>query len=271
MDFPALSRTPVSYLNITKAGAPLLVKSDPFAQLRLLKVQDLDTAVLQLQHAKTNLPEVAQARKIAVERKGFEDQARDARIVVTDLLAAQAKADADVEAVRVRRRRDQERIDSGAVTSPKDLSAMTHEIENMDRRIGVLEDEELEIMEALDAAQETLTALETQVGGFDGQIIELRDAHQAKVADIEAELTRLQASRPELVEDMPADLLGLYDTIRQAQGGVGAGELRARKCGGCGITLDAVELTRVRSAQSTEVLRCAECTRIMVRTAESGL
>ena len=37
------------------------------------------------------------------------------------------------------------------------------------------------------------------------------------------------------------------------------------------MTLDASELSRIRSAPVDEVVRCEECQRILVRTDESGL
>ena len=70
---------------------------------------------------------------------------------------------------------------------------------------------------------------------------------------------------------MPADLLALYDRLRDQKGGVGAAALRARECEGCRLTLDNAELAVIRTAPSDEVIRCEECQRILVRTHESGL
>ena len=55
------------------------------------------------------------------------------------------------------------------------------------------------------------------------------------------------------------------------QKGVGAALLRARQCGGCQLTLDASEISRIKAAPADEVIRCEECQRILVRTDESGL
>jgi predicted nucleic acid-binding Zn-ribbon protein len=199
-----------------------------------------------------------------------EDRARDARIVVDDLTAAQAKAEADVEAVRARRSRDQDRMDSGAVANPKDLERMQHELANLDRRIGVLEDEELELMEQLEEAQGALTALAEQVTGFDERLAALAAERDEKAAALDADLAQVAAERPVAVEGMPADLLALYDRLRETKG-IGAAELRARRCGGCQLELDTAELNRIKTLPSNEVVRCEECSRILVRTSESGL
>ena len=187
-----------------------------------------------------------------------------------DLTAAQSKAESDVEAVRTRRRRDQERMDSGAVSNPKDLERMQHELATLDRRIGVLEDEELELMEQLEEAQATLSGLEERLGGYDERLATLAEGRDEKAAGIDAQLAEVIAERPGAVEGIPADLLALYDKLRESKG-IGAAELRARRCGGCQLELDTAELNRIKSLPSNEVVRCEECSRILVRTSESGL
>jgi uncharacterized protein len=52
---------------------------------------------------------------------------------------------------------------------------------------------------------------------------------------------------------------------------VGAAMLRGGRCEGCHLSLNAVDLAAYRAASPDEVLRCEECRRILVRTAESGL
>jgi uncharacterized protein len=216
------------------------------------------------------LPENAEIAAVTAERRTVEDKARDARVVVDDLTAAQAKAEADVAAVRARRRRDQERMDSGAVANPKDLERMQHELATLDRRIGVLEDEELEVLEQLEEAQTGLAALEQELAGFDERLAALTTARDERATGLDAQLAEVMAERPGAVEGMPADLLALYDKLRERKG-IGASELRARRCGGCQLELDSAELSRIKSLASNEVVRCEECSRILVRTSESGL
>ena len=76
--------------------------------------------------------------------------------------------------------------------------------------------------------------------------------------------------RAGVAAEVPADLLELYDKLR-AQHGVGAAMLRGGRCEGCHLSLNAVDLAAYRAASPDEVLRCEECGRILVRTAESGL
>jgi predicted nucleic acid-binding Zn-ribbon protein len=246
------------------------VKADPFAQLKLLDIAEIDARMLQLRHRLANLPETQQIRDLQVERKLIDDAAIDARVRRDDLAAAQAKAEKDVEAVRTRRVREQQRIDAGQVTNPKDLERLQAELANIDRRISVLEDEELEVMEQLETASAEAAEYDAKIAAIDEQIATLTTQRAERAAGAEQELADVAAERGPATEGMPADLMALYDRLRE-QHGIGAGELRARQCGGCRLTVEPAELARIRAAQSNEVVRHEECGVILVRTAESGL
>ncbi|GAB3197006.1 C4-type zinc ribbon domain-containing protein [Nocardioides hungaricus] len=234
-------------------------------------MQELDSRADQLRHQRTNLPELAEIATLEGKRTDVENLARDARILVDDLAAEQGKVDQDVEAVKARRTRDRDRMDQGLITNPKDLERMQHELESLERRISSLEDDELEVMERLEEAQGELTRLEGMAAEADEQLATLATTRDERLASIDEQLAAVRARRGPAIDGLPADLLTLYDRLREQKGGVGAAELRARQCGGCRLSVDASELGRIRGLAEDEVVRCEECQRILVRTAESGL
>ena len=191
--------------------------------------------------------------------------------MVEDLGAEQAKVDADVEQVKARRTRDRDRMDQGLITNPKDLQRMQGELESLERRISTLEDQEIEVMEQLEEAQATLDALTAQLSAATERTASLETSRDEQVSAIEVELEQLAAERKPMAEELPDDLLALYDRLRAQKNGIGAAALRRRECGGCRLTIDAAELGAIRAAADDEVLRCEECQRILVRTPESGL
>jgi len=65
--------------------------------------------------------------------------------------------------------------------------------------------------------------------------------------------------------------VGLYEKIRASSGGIGAAVLRQRRCEGCRLELNQVDINRFTAAAQNEVLRCEECRRILIRTSESGV
>ncbi len=247
------------------------LKADPFAQLKLLDVQELDSRLDALAHQLRTMPEIAQLADNETQRKQLDDRARDLRIAVGDLTSEQRKADADVEQVKARRERDRSRMDQGLITNPKDLDRMGHELESLERRITSLEDTELEVMEKLEEAQTELEKVTGELGGFEERAMNLTAARDQKSAGIRDEVTSVERERAAAAADLPADLTTLYQRLREQKGGVGAAELRRGECGGCRLSMNAADLRAMAAAPSDEVIRCEECQRILVRTAESGL
>jgi uncharacterized protein len=247
------------------------VKADPSDQERLLDLQDLDSRADQLRHQRRSLAEIAVLAELTALRSRLHGAAQDARIAVDDLTAEQAKVDADVEQVKVRRERDQQRIDQGLISNPKDIQRMQQEMVSLERRITSLEDDEIEVMERLEEAQKTFDGLTAQMAETDEKIAAATASRDAKLAEIDAQVADLESRRGPVAGDLPADLLALYDRLREQKGGVGAALLRARSCGGCMLDIDNAELATIRAAAADDVIRCAECSRILVRTAESGL
>jgi len=162
-------------------------------------------------------------------------------------------------------------MDQGLISNPKDLERMGHELESLERRISSLEDDELEVMEKVEEAQTELRGYEELVAETDEKLAALTASRDEKLAAIDADLQQVQADRGPAAEGLPDDLVALYQRLREQKGGVGAAALRARECGGCRLSLDSVELSRIKGLPEDEVVRCEECNRILVRTAESGL
>ncbi|MBR7744055.1 hypothetical protein KC207_12215 [Phycicoccus sp. BSK3Z-2] len=245
------------------------MKADPARQQRLLDLQAIDTRLAQIAHARRTLPQHAELEDLTGKARLIDDQLVRSRTELDDVQRDVAKAEADVQLVRDRAARDQQRLDSGVGTA-KDLQALQHEMTSLARRQSELEDVELEVMERAEAAEHDVAELERGRGELAERIAGVEAARDERLAQLATEEAEVGAPRPKVVEETGEDLVALYERIR-ANTGTGAAALRQRRCGGCQLELNPVELSRIRSAEEDEVLRCEECTRILVRTPESGL
>ncbi|TQL59910.1 hypothetical protein FB474_1282 [Oryzihumus leptocrescens] len=193
-----------------------------------------------------------------------------ARTAHGDVQREVAKAEADVQLVRDRAARDQARLDSGQGTA-KDLQALQHEVASLARRQGELEDVELEVMERAEALEARVRELETARAELTVKVDALEAARDKALADLDAEAAQVSANRANVVPGVGEDLVALYEKIRANSGGVGAAALHQRRCEGCRLELNQVDINRIAAAADDEVLRCEECRRILVRTSESGI
>ena len=245
------------------------MKADPDAQRRLLDLQAIDTALAQIAHKRSSLPEHAEVDRLARELSTLEDERVKAQVAVDDIDRDIARMDKDVEQVRARADRDRARLDAG--TGPaKELEALQHELATLSRRQTELEDAELELMEQREQSQADLDRVVNTLTGTRQTREDVENRRAGALGDLAKDEQWRTESRAPLVADLPADLIGLYEKIRQSTG-MGAALLRAGRCEGCRLELSGSEKSRVRAAAADEVVQCEECRRILVRTPESGL
>jgi len=244
------------------------VKASPEAQRRLLDLQAVDTALAQLAHRRKSLPELAEIDTVAREVSALEDERVRAQVAVDDLDRDISRFEKDIEQVRQRKDRDQKRLDSGGAL--REIEGLQHELATLNRRQSELEDSELELMEQRESAEATLNQVRGRLTAAQDRRTEAERRRDEAMADIAKEEEFKTSSRGPLAADLPADLVALYDKIR-LESGLGAALFRSGRCGGCRIELYGADLGRVKAAAPDDVVRCEECRRIMVRTAESGL
>ncbi len=246
------------------------MKADHFEQQKLLELAAEDVALTQLAHRGRTLPEAAAVEAAEEAERTLSADVVRAETEVRDLGREVKRLESDVETVRARETKDQKLLDSGSV-SPKEMTNLQHELDSLKRRQSDLEDQELELMERLEVAE---TALATAQQGLDKARADRERAEQLRddaLADIADGTTRHESARAQVAGGISAPLLSLYDRIRTQTGTTGAAMLQARQCQGCRLELYGNELTAVRNADPHEVVRCENCGRILVRTAESGL
>lgn len=247
------------------------MKAAPEAQLRLLDLQELDTALDRLDHRRRTLPELAEIEHAEGRLREFGDSVVAAQTEISDIDREQRKAEQDVDQVRARAERDQQRLDSGQVSSARDLENLQSEIASLHRRQSDLEEIVLEIMERREEAETRLRDVEADRETSEKALTELTARRDTAYREIDGEAERTRAERTSVAGDVPDDLIKLYDKLREQHRGVAATALLRGQCQGCHLQLNTVELNAIRASAPDEVVRCEECRRILVRTKESGL
>lgn len=239
------------------------MKADPTAQAKLVTLAEVDAEIGRLTHRRSTLPELAQLDEAEQRVRAARDALVRAETRAGDLDRDIARLERDIDGVRARTERDHTLL-AGAGISAKQATELQHELDTLARRQGVLEDEQLGIMEEreavgieLDHARGELAEAETALG-------EVTAKRESAEGDIDATRAGRDRARTEVVAALPADLLADYERIR-AGGRVAAGQLRESRCGACRLELDRTFLGQVRTAAADEVVHCEECGAILVR------
>ncbi len=174
------------------------------------------------------------------------------------------RSEVEVEQVADRMTKDEARL-SGGQASPKELEQLQHELGTLAKRKSELEDGELEIMIRHDGAKQKVETLKSDEDGLKKLELELNIRLENAKTEIDREIALKNSERTLLVPKIDTALIELYEKVKASGSGIGAALLIGNTCDGCRLAINAVEMERIKSLDSEEVLRCEECRRILVR------
>lgn len=239
------------------------MKADPTAQAKLLQLAEVDAELGRLAHRRKTLPEHQQLAEAEQRVRDAHDAVVRAETRAGDLDRDIARLERDVEGVRSRVERDRTLLSGSGVTA-KQATELQHELDTLARRQGVLEEEQLGIMEEREAVGVELDHAAGERKTAEDEVVEVTGRRDTVEADLDASRTGRDRARGELVAVLPADLLADYERLR-GRGQVGAGALRESRCGACRLELDRTFLSQVRGKPGDDVVHCEECGAILVR------
>jgi len=242
---------------------------DPLAVL--LRVQDLDTAITQLQHRRINLAERLELDKAEATLATLAARATDLGARQHELLARQAEMEGQIAALMERRRVLEERMYAARGSASRDLQAMDDEIHHLTQRRAEIEEVELEAMEEQEPIDAELAQLAGERSRLETAIGSLRSAVAAAEGVLAVELSTLESSRALEAARLPAALAERYELLRNRLGGVGAARLEGNRCEGCHLELPSAEVDRIRHLPPGMVVTCDQCGRILVRESRPAL
>jgi predicted nucleic acid-binding Zn-ribbon protein len=119
----------------------------------------------------------------------------------------------------------------------------------------------------IDSIKERLQELRAEEVVLVSASEEIQSRKVASSAAIESEITSLIEERKAIAATVDGALLELYEKIR-SNSGTGAAAMRDGRCDGCHLAINSVEISRMKTLASDEVVRCEECRCILVRGAK---
>ena len=240
------------------------MKASVSDQRSILDIQKFDHQASTLKNKAATLPELAEIASTTIKHNNLRDLRIAAETELSDVERELARAEGDVEQIVTRIERDEKRLASGTGT-PKELEQTQHELGTLGTRRSELEEVELEIMMRVDGVKERIASLSTEENQVAVVIADLNIRKENALAAIHTELEGIETDRKATAQSVGAEMLALYEKVREANGGIGAAALAGNQCKGCNLTLNTIELQRISGLAEDEVVRCEECRCILVR------
>ena len=151
----------------------------------------------------------------------------------------------------------------------EEYRALAHEIDTCRQAIVKLDDQQLEIMEQMDAAQKELVVA-TQAAAEAKKVIDARLTDiAAREQNLKKELAQLESNRSELASVVDEDTRNLYERLFRIKGHNVVVGIQHGVCGGCHMTLNRQVV--VTCKQEQEIVTCLNCGRILYYTRDMDL
>ncbi|MEO6318579.1 MAG: C4-type zinc ribbon domain-containing protein [Acidimicrobiales bacterium] len=231
----------------------------------LLSVQEHDTNLDQLAHRLAHLPTERDLAEVMGTLVRLEATTAEVQGRRHDLGRDQQRLEDEIATLSVKASQHDKALYSGAVTNPRELQAMQDEIAALRRRILQLEDQELELMEQIEPLDADPTRASATHAELDERAASLRGQIAEEQVAIESEQQRVSEERAALATTVESDLLAEYDTLRPQSGGIAIARLVGGSCGGCHLSLSAVEVDRIKKLPPEAPAHCEECGRLLAR------
>ncbi len=227
----------------------------------LLALQDVDLQIDRLLHQRQSLPELDdyKAAHTALEavQSDYDTLAIAARQTALDL----DKTSGELEITERRHEAEQNRLYAGGM-SARDADYLRREVEMLGRKKDGMEETILELMEQRDEQDRELAELQTGVEAATSEKNRLEGVIAEAWKGIDADLSRLEARKADIVPLVDESLLDLYEELRPIKdGGVAVARLGEGVCGACHLTLTPAEQIE---AKRTTPPRCIHCRCILV-------
>lgn len=230
----------------------------------LIEVQARDLAADRLRYRRESLPErvALHEREAALAR--IDRALADAGGRKGELARTQRRLEDEVDTAAARAHESEVRLNSGAVSAPRELQALSAEVAALRSRARSLEDDLLDVMEGVEAVGVEVARLDEERLIANGEAVRLRASLAEQEAQIDADLANELAGRAGTVSSVPANLLEAYERLRDRLGGVGVARVDAGRCTGCHLSVPTMEIEALRRAAEGTIVCHEECGRILV-------
>lgn len=231
----------------------------------LLSVQEHDTTADQLVHRRAHLESRGELDEVMGELSRLEATVATVETRRQELARGQQRLEDEISTLTDKATQHDKTLYSGTIGNPRELQALQDEIAALKRRISQLEDQELELMEQIEPLDAELTTAAARRSELDSRGTALRAQIAEEEVAIDRELERVGAERAAIAGDVAPDLLAEYETLRPQSGGIAIARLVGGSCGGCHLSLSAVEVDRIKKLPPEAPAHCEECGRLLAR------
>jgi hypothetical protein len=226
----------------------------------LVALQSVDLDIDRLERSKVNLPELHQLRELYGHRTSVESEHGERSDELRALDLEFDRTNGELQMMEERLRIAEKRLFGGGMSS-KETENRRLEVESLRSRIDLQESGALDLMERREDVLSRVEELAAELVKARRREGEVGEVVREAWGKMDVELTKLRSERAKLVNPVPSGTMKTYEDLRRDKGGLAAGRLEGKTCGGCRLALSESER---QEAKESDPPRCPHCRRFLV-------
>lgn len=153
----------------------------------------------------------------------------------------------------------EEKLFSGRVQSPKELTALQQELDIFKAKRDKVEETALGTMDEVESGEADIAGRLTELEAMRGEWQRQQQQLSGELEKVQGALADLGRRRQLLADEVPPQAAALYESLRQGKN-LAVARVEQGICRGCRISLPMSELQRVKGS---DLVRCGSCGRIL--------
>lgn len=230
----------------------------------LLGIQDLDTRITARKKEHEGLADKHRLAELRSQVVGAQADLGACEQGLEELEHRQHKLDGELDLLDTKVKKEEEKLFSGTIMNPKELSSIQAEILSLRKKRDEMETEDLEEMEDIDRIRSDIKRAREALAAAEAEEREQLAAYTVERSDMEQEVKVLQEERDDQKGLVDEETIEQYESLLKKKGGQAVVRIeQGRHCGGCHIEFSRTQIDRFQ--HEDDVFRCEHCRRILVK------
>lgn len=223
----------------------------------LIQLHYLDLQIAVLNSKISGMPGQIQEldRKLDRYRKNLQES----KDLIGQNLKKRKDLEGDINLIETKRTRYKEQLDS--VKTNKEYTALQHEIEGVGQAIRQIEDQILTHMEEAEQIKARQDEAQHALDREEKVILEDKKVVERQVEQLRGELEQLQSQRQKWIDQVPEEVMEVYDRVSRSRKGVAMAEAKNAMCMECHMRIRPQLFQEIKRNDS--IITCESCNRIL--------
>ena len=229
----------------------------------LIDLQKADDEITRMEAVISAFPTLIGQHDAALgkDRAAYEEYKKNLEAVNKARLAKEREVEEKKAAIA------KSRMKLNDVKTNQEYNAAQQEIKNMEEAIGRLDDEQIEIMERLDATKAEEKGFKEKVAAEEKEFAAFKAVKEKELADVKAKAEAAHARRNEIAAAVDPATLSKYDRVFKARDRKAVAELKNGFCTACHQMVLPQLAVEVRTG--TKLHTCPHCNRFLFALPDS--